>query len=695
MRESELRRFQNGPGFAAWRWPEPTLIVVDNAASVAAIVRDWFETLAARVMDPDGPLLRILLLERNADEGGQEGWWGELMRPGSLSSRGPSDLASPKHPVALSGLDTVASRRDLLTDAMALAAKIRGIDPAPRPPAPGADPAFDQNLADETVDNAPLYLMMAGIVAIATASSPAILQPRDELASRIARGEADRISAIASGRMPPRFATHLSACVTLQGGCGLEAAARLVGEERSAIDGAAVALSTEEIVTVLADCLPQPRGFLGLDAIRPDLIGEAFVIAEIARPKRSPEAQYAIIERARKRSDSAVRRTLTFAAQDFARGDGSHPTNQWRGRLMNASTQEFGDQLRSGALTPDDAAIRIRQIGLSMGHWKTLTGMLAPLAPKLSPDAFGVYASLRVVSFVETSDYQNGIAFAEWVLKRKSLPDGFRPEIYNALGRSNFELKQYPVAAEAYRKGMEASSANPSLLSQLYVNLGNAYLGDQNNAVRNIPAAIDAVKGAVRLADDPRMEVDARCGLSTAFIDQNDYGQAETALNEAWSMAQRFHRAVPDKSRAAIMRNLGTVHILQPNLKDRAMRELDAAIQFAVAHFTMCHVEAINMFDYCMLFLAMALPTGKSVEQALKALQRAERECSRGSAAWARYGQVAIRTLDLAVRRGGGPMHGPEINEIFNSRMERGWDDAGIARLVELVADDGGARPKP
>ena len=147
-----MRRFQSAQGLAAWRWSAPTLAVIDNAASAAAVLREWLEGLAAKIFDADAPRLRLLLLERSADSTGLDGWWGKVMQEGSLASRGPRDLASPRTPVPLAGLGTLADRHALLTDAMALAANIKGVEPAPRPPPIGTDRAFDRRLAAEAID---------------------------------------------------------------------------------------------------------------------------------------------------------------------------------------------------------------------------------------------------------------------------------------------------------------------------------------------------------------------------------------------------------------------------------------------------------------------------------------------------------------------------------------------------------------
>jgi hypothetical protein len=248
-------------------------------------------------------------------------------------------------------------------------------------------------------------------------------------------------------------------------------------------------------------------------------------------------------------------------------------------------------------------------------------------------------------------------------------------------------LKSYSAAADAYRKGIEASAADAyrkgieawssetSLLSQLWVNFGYAFMGSGPNPVRNIQAAVEAMREGVKLADDPRMEVDARVGLSTALLNSDAtnpkrFEDAEAVLNEAWSLAQS-DRSVPHKSRSSVMRNLGVVHVLQEATRPRGIRELDAAIEYDVSHFTFCHPLAIEMFEYCMTVLANFLPPIESVARAVGRLQRAERQCRRGSQSWRRYADILVWTLNAL-----GPLippgNLPEIKALSRAGCSRG-----------------------
>jgi hypothetical protein len=156
------------PAFVAqasvWRWDKPTLVVIDYAAALARDLRIWLETLARPETQQDCPKLRVLLLERHADS--EFGWWADLLRPTSFADPSPDELADPKAPVVLASLSAVEDRRALLAETMRLAAGIADVNPAPQPPPPGADALFDRRLGDDTINNEPLYLMMAGAEAV-------------------------------------------------------------------------------------------------------------------------------------------------------------------------------------------------------------------------------------------------------------------------------------------------------------------------------------------------------------------------------------------------------------------------------------------------------------------------------------------------------------------------------------------------
>lgn len=181
----DLEQFLAHPGAGAWRWGGPTLLVLDPAAALAPMLRPWLEAMAQRRPRPEDGRLRLLLLERHAEP--DTGWWADLIRPtamgnssldgtslgsgelgsGGLGDRGPGALAHQREPLALPGLERPEDLRALLQQAVSLAAELSGT-PAPRVPPPGADAAFDRDLAGAWRGAEPRLLIMVGLLALTT-----------------------------------------------------------------------------------------------------------------------------------------------------------------------------------------------------------------------------------------------------------------------------------------------------------------------------------------------------------------------------------------------------------------------------------------------------------------------------------------------------------------------------------------------
>jgi tetratricopeptide (TPR) repeat protein len=344
---------------AEWRWKTDMLVVVDYAAAFARDLRAWLEILARPESQSSGKRLRLLLLERHAER--DLGWWAELMRPVSFSDPGPDELADPPEPVPLPSLSTVGDRRAVLAETMRLVGEIAGIQPIPQPPLPDANADFDRRLADDTINNEPLYLMMAGAEAIWTGAPAALTLSRIDLAQRAAARERQRLHRLAlQWGVPEKLVAHLAMCVTLQGGCSAEEGRRLVDEERRA-KGFPETVPATEIVNRLAEALPTP-GEAGVDAVRPDLIGEAFLLQEMEEHRRFPRIQTEIVERAWRRADNKVATALIRTAQDYAQGEPAHCSVKWLHHLIDQPDDPF--QLMALANALPSQTLALRDVGL-------------------------------------------------------------------------------------------------------------------------------------------------------------------------------------------------------------------------------------------------------------------------------------------------------------------------------------------
>ncbi len=356
VRQEELERFHAQHPPSAWRWDRPTLVVVDYAAASVRVLRNWLNELARDVPEPDRPPLRALLLERHA--AADAGWWADLRQPSGVSGHGPDALVEAAAPLRLGPLRAVAHRRALLAAAMRIAGPLLGKPPAPLPE-PGADALFDSRLADDAIETQPLFLLMAGVVAVERDAPTALAMGRLDLADRLAGAERERLGRRARAiGADDALVPYLAACVTVQGGCGAEHAAALVEAERAAF-GDRSATRTGALVALLSDALV-PRDGDGVDAVRPDLIGEAFLLQEFARERRSLDEQAAIVERAFVRAGQPVVATVIRTAQDHADGDADHRSVAWLDRLAGLTDDPFALMEIARELPAQTLALRER-----------------------------------------------------------------------------------------------------------------------------------------------------------------------------------------------------------------------------------------------------------------------------------------------------------------------------------------------
>lgn len=346
----ELERFHRGQNLASWSLPCPVLLVIDYAATSLPVLKSWFASLA-RNSAPEGSKLRILLLERHADP--ETGWWADLLRRESLAV-GPADLIGNECLRKLMPFGAVEDRRALLAEAMRLAAPL--LDPPCQPVAPppaGENPDFDARLADGRIDNEPLYLLMAGIHGARLGAPAALARERVELADEMVDIETARIRrrALAWGHADQGdFILHVAACITLQNGADLQELPALIREEAAAMEKV-LPFPEDQIAEQLCDLLPCYSD--RIEPVRPDLIGEAFLLRHVQGNKfRSDDIRSGIVIRAWEREPEAVLQSLVRAAQDFANGNFNHVSVQWLGNLAR-QPQDLQNLIFLSEIIPD------------------------------------------------------------------------------------------------------------------------------------------------------------------------------------------------------------------------------------------------------------------------------------------------------------------------------------------------------
>lgn len=360
----ELQRFHHAQNLEHWRSPTSTLVVIDDAASSVAILREWLGVLARQSGVWGEKKLRILLLERHADAESRYGWWAEFTRCDSLVKACAGDLVGGERPVPLTSLPKVQDRRRLLAQAVKLAAAVLE-KPAIDLPPKGLDPDFDRRLAGDRLENEPLYLLMAGIVAVDRQALGVLSLGRIELAKQVAQIERSRLIRICEGRGFERdsdFVAHLAACITVQQGCDFHSAISLVREEIAAEDYASH--RPQLLVDLLAEALPSTLPDR-IDPVRPDLIGQAFLIEELFRSRtRLEEMRFAVVARAYRRAGANVIDTLVKAAQDLAAGAEDHPSVRWLAQLA-ATASSLDDLLQISTAIPEQT-LALRKLAVEV-----------------------------------------------------------------------------------------------------------------------------------------------------------------------------------------------------------------------------------------------------------------------------------------------------------------------------------------
>jgi hypothetical protein len=229
----------------------PTLVVADSADS--RVIETAVQSAGAR--------FRVLLL-----------------------SSSPADLATFRIPQAITLPPLPLDDRSALFTNAARAASRHGPRPLPR---------IQKDRLNDLTD--PLHLTMAGLLAHTIGPRAALALTLPELAARLAELEGQRLDRAAEqAGLDPFLLRHLATSITLQHGCTLTTAARIVTEDAEAL-GLHLSHAAASIADTLADVLFHPV-LQTLRPVAPGPVADAFVANELKR--HSPEVRAAIITRA-------------------------------------------------------------------------------------------------------------------------------------------------------------------------------------------------------------------------------------------------------------------------------------------------------------------------------------------------------------------------------------------------------------
>jgi len=312
LTSQELERFQDKQNAADWGWNAPTLVVMDYAASDAARLNAWLTELSdhASVDDADTGRdcpLRLLLLERHADPQAMGGWWQNAFGYGDGDAGAIQRLLDSPEPIVLPAMEGDEDRRSLM------AAMLRRAGSDIQLPALGADAYFDGRLSTLTWGGEPLFLMMAALLASQQGFAVVLGLARDDLALAVAKKELARIGRIAKSRgVPAAFAGHMAALATLCRGLPEAGLLEVIGREKAALghDG----IDRAAALSAMAAALPRQGG--GIDAVEPDMVGEAILL--LAWQGNEGQQGTGVVRRAIEDARAAVIQVVIRTCQDYA-----------------------------------------------------------------------------------------------------------------------------------------------------------------------------------------------------------------------------------------------------------------------------------------------------------------------------------------------------------------------------------------
>ena len=111
----DLTGICNDAAMLDWAWRQPTLVVVDYAATYGKTVHRWLGKLVDHAKE-ESPALRILLLERQTDL--QSGWWRTVFGGGKAQDDAIRALLDPKRPIEIQPLAQATHRRSIFAAAL-------------------------------------------------------------------------------------------------------------------------------------------------------------------------------------------------------------------------------------------------------------------------------------------------------------------------------------------------------------------------------------------------------------------------------------------------------------------------------------------------------------------------------------------------------------------------------------------------
>ena len=495
----EARRFLSQTNLGDWGWQTPTLVVFDYAVSLVDVLPDWLSELCTVSTRPYP--LRLLFLERQAAKG--SGWL-EQAFPGGFGPTAacPRDLLDGE-PIRLPGMTEPEVQRTVMQQMLDRLGSTVTLPPD--------DAAFRTQLAATDWAGAPLYLMMAAMVMHRQGSMAKVLHlGRVDLAHFVANHELNRLLEVCGKNTAwIILLPHLAAFATLCGGLSGDAVLAAIRREKTAIgcDSLDPAVGEQR----LRGLLPDDNG--GIAPIRPDIVGEAFVLTRLGKGQATDGARAVV--RAFGEHPSEVAAVLVRCVQDFAPRSGPETADQG-----NNDQQQAIAWLQAVADTPDlplrpmaallDAlpqqTVALRSLALD---WQQRTVTLLRNKVTEQPDlktTLAISLNNLAVRLSAVGDYDEALKAAQEAVDilrdlANANPDAFRPYLAGSLNNLANRLSAVGKRDQALKAAQEATD----LYTVLADANPDAFRPDLAGSLNNLANRLSAVgrrKEALKAAQE-------------------------------------------------------------------------------------------------------------------------------------------------------------------------------------------------
>jgi tetratricopeptide (TPR) repeat protein len=663
-------------------WAQPTVAIVDYAASAADTLKTWLAHLAD--LQPAHPL-RVLLLEREANP--DSGWLRLLLDRTSTGHRIAS-LLDPPTPQRVTPLADLAVRRQILESTLLkLGAK-------PALPPPGSDRLFDRHLAESRWED-PLYLMMAAVVARQPGSLPQALSlTRTDLAFRLADRELDRVRKF----LPPGAPTEAAQLLTHLAG--------IVTASRSLEPADLVAIAKEESVALALD-FPGGVRVAALRAaealnrqgrpapIEPDIIGEAALLRCFGG-ENSPEGAEALVRAARRasrRNAPGVCFAITHTCQDFASDECQEPLDWVEAFIRAGESDDLGLLLALEGQMPHDTLVLRERAARVDELLLTRFTQLQETSP--SDETKGMRArfannlSLRLSALGRREE---ALALAEEAVRLYQQLAGQRPDTFlpglamslhnlanslHHLGRREEALAQAEEAVRLYRQ--LAQQRPDAFLPDLATSLNNlaTMLSDLGRREEALAQAEEAVRIRWQLAEQrpDAFLPDLAMSLNNLALMLSALGRHEEALAKAEEAVRIYRRLALQRPDAFLPYLATSLNNLAAMLRDLGRRE--EALAQAEESVRIYRQLAQQRPDAFLPDLAASL---SNLAVMLRDLGRREEALAQAEEAVRLYGQLAERRPDAFL-----PYLAGSLNNLATMLRDLGRHEEALARAEEAV----------